>query len=208
MLCSIISLCVDIIVPISLFGNRMIDKKHRENRDQLNAFKTSFVCSEIERAAYELSAVTKNLSVILSLLNQQRENHSSREAVVRGSTKRSEKQLHHSLETQAASLTKLLMQKLTSKLASILAAEDLQAQRTRDKDETQGSAEVTQEKALILKAFGHCLRACNVVRRGDIAEKIVAEAVVEPSIRYFIYSWIVVYSFYYSHADNQWSELT
>jgi hypothetical protein len=129
----------------------------------------------------------------LSLLNQQRENNSSsgsREAIVRGSTKRSEKQLHHSLETQAASLTKLLIQKLTSKLASIIAAEDLQAQRTRDKVETEGSAELTQQKALILKAFGHCLRACNVVQRGDIAEKIIAEAVVEPSIRYFMYSII------------------
>ena len=165
----------------------MIDRKKTDNRDHQAAVKSTFICSEIERAAYELSAATHNLSLILSLLNQQQSvGHGSNRdhAVVRGASKRSEKQLHQSLETQAASLSKLLVQKLTSKLASILAAEEMAIQRKRDGDkDSTDQFPPTAEKALTLRAFGHCLRACNIVRRGDIAEKIVAEAVVEPSIR-------------------------
>jgi len=107
----------------------------------------------------------------------------------RGGMKRSEKQLHQSLESQAASLTKLLVQKVAAKLASIFAAEEITAQRRRSVAETAdqnvntASQSQSVEQRQMLKAVGHCIRACNTIKRGDIAEKIFSEAVVEPCIR-------------------------
>jgi len=158
------------------------------------ANKTSFICSEIERAAFEVSSAEISLTTVLNLLNGQQNSSSgnlSRDAISRGGMKRSEKQLHQSLESQAASLTKLLVQKVAAKLASILATEEMAAQRRRsavEAGEQSGSTasvppSQSAEKRQVLKAVGHCLRACNTIKRGDIAEKILSEAVVEPCIR-------------------------
>ena len=154
---------------------------------------TLFLSSEIERSAYTLSSIQYYLSSlsssILSLQMQQQQQPHQQQIISQPLLSYSSiLSLHKSLELQNKELVDSLIKKIKVRLTAIFnqGSADINnvsshKNKSLENDATDYVASKVSEVSVMSCAY--CIRALAKIRRGEIAEEVFSQLVVEPLIK-------------------------